>query len=93
MDDQAISDHVKDQPQHYSPENSLTPLSPTVTYSPGLDESHQPVSDGGKLDEISCKENGCIAVMKLSLLLTVAILQLTVALNNKKEMSSNDSLH
>ena len=61
VDDQAISDHVKDQPQHYSPENSLTPLSPTVTYSPGLDESHQPVSDGGKLDEISCKENGCMS--------------------------------
>ena len=49
----------------YSPENSLTPLSPTVMYSPGLDESHQPVSDGGKLDEISCKENGCMAVVKL----------------------------
>jgi len=49
VDDQVISEHVKDGPQHYSPENSLTPLSPTVTYSPDLDESQQPDSDGGKL--------------------------------------------
>jgi len=37
--DQAISEHVEDEAQHYLPENSMTPSSPTVTYSPGLDES------------------------------------------------------
>jgi len=66
VDDQAISDYVKDEPQHYSPETSSTPSSPTVSYSPGLDESQQPESDDGKPDEIPCKVNDCIVdVLKL----------------------------
>ena len=66
VDDQAISDYVRDEPQHYSPENSSIPSSPTVSYSPGLDESQQPESDDGKPDEIPCKVNDCIVeVLKL----------------------------
>jgi len=65
VDDQAISEQVKDEPQHYSPENSLTLSSPTVTYSPGQDESHQPNRDGEQLVSISRQEHDCLAVVKL----------------------------
>ena len=56
LDDQAISDYIKNKEQLYSPENPSTPPSPTV-HSPHLVESLQSES---KMDEIPTKVNDCI---------------------------------
>ena len=56
LDDQAISDYIKNKEQLYSPENPSTPPSPTV-HSPHLVESLQSES---KMDEIFTKVNHCI---------------------------------
>ena len=57
LDDQAISEYIKNKEQLYSPENPSTLPSPTVSYSPDQVESQESES---KMDEIPTKVSECI---------------------------------